>query len=289
MKIIIINICLNWVYNLYEEYIISLKSFIEKYYNNMNVKILYYDITTFKIDFINNIELINYDRIFYTGDLNILNELILLTNNNFDKIYFINIEQLSHPSYYKYTMNIDNKINIIDYSEENIPFYNEKYKNVYLFPPYFNNKKLNKKTIDIMSIVNNQYRKNIINNIPFRDTYNVLCIDNCYGIERDDYFSKSKIYINIHCSDNHNTMELIRIVNLIMNKVIVITNSSIYSDLLYIKDYIIICNDKKDFNIYIDEVLDNYEYYYNKIFNHYDHNDYISYIKKNLDLIFSAQ
>jgi hypothetical protein len=289
MNIIIINVCLNWVYKLYEEYIISLKTFIEKYYHNINLKILYFYITNFKMDFINKLDIINYDKIFYSGDLNILNEIILLTNNNFNKIYFINIEQLSHPSYYIYIMNIHNKINIIDYSEENIPFYYPKYKNVFLFPPYFNYNTPLKKTIDIMSIINNEYRQNIINNIKFRDTYNVVCIDNCYGLERDNYFSKTKIYLNIHCSDNHNTMELIRIVNLIMNKVIVITNSSIYSDLLYIKDYIIICNDKKDFDIFIDEILNNYDAYYHKIFNRYNHDDYISYVKKNLDVIFSAQ
>ena len=100
---------------------------------------------------------------------------------------------------------------------------------------------------------------------------------------------KTKIYINIHCSNNHNTMELIRMVNLIMNKVIIITNNSIYSDLLYIKDYIIICNDDKDIDVLIDEVLNNYMYYYNKIFNNFKYDDYLSYIKKNSDEIFSAQ
>jgi hypothetical protein len=283
MNIIIINICIDWVYRLYEEYILSLKKFIDNYYKDININILYYDITSFDIHLIHN--LLKYDKIFYSGDLNILNEIIKLTNNDFKKIYFINIEQMSHPSYYKYIRNINENINIIDYSEENIPFYKSIY-HTFLFPPYYENSNICDKNIDIMSLVNNDYRKNIINNIKNIDNnYKLLFIDNCYGKERDIYFSKTKIYINIHCSENHNTMELIRIMNLIINKVIVITNNSINSDLLYIKDYIIICNNNEDFSILINEILNNYEYYYNKIFNNFNHEKYILYIKQNLDLI----
>jgi hypothetical protein len=286
MNIIIINICITWVYRLYEEYILSLKKFIEKNYKNININILFYDIESFDINLIYKLDLLKYNKIFYTGDLNILNEIIKLTNNNYKKIYFINIEQMSHPSYYLFIRNINKNINIIDYSEENIPFYKFIYDNIFLFPPYYDyNNTVCEKTIDIMSIINNDYRRNIINSIIFNEKYKLLFIDNCYGECRDDFFSKTKIYINIHCSDNHHTMELIRIVNLIMNKVIVITNNSIFSDILYIKDYIIICNNKNDFSILIDEVLNNYDLYFNKIFNIFNKEKYISYIKKNLDLI----
>jgi hypothetical protein len=71
-----------------------------------------------------------------------------------------------------------------------------------------------------------------------------------------------------------------------MNKVIVITSNSIYSDLLYIKDNIIICNDN-NFSQLINEILDNYDYYYYKIFSKFDYEEYILYIKKNLDIILS--
>jgi len=287
MNIIIINICINWVYRLYEEYIVSLKKFIDKNYIDINMDIIYYDITTFDVEILNKLDLSKYDKIFYTGDLEILNTIIKLINNNFEKIYFINIEQLSHPSYYIYIRNINTNINIIDYSEENIPYYDSIYNNVFLFPPYFGYKEcnMNNKNIDIMSIINNDYRKNTINNININKSYKTLFIDNCYGKERDEYFYRTKIYINIHCSDNHNTMELIRIINLISNRVIVITTNSVYSDLLYIKDYIIICNDNKNFNQLIDEVLQNYNYYYNKIFNNFNNDNYNEYIKKNLDII----
>ena len=285
MNIIIINICINWVYKLYEEYILSIKKFIDKNYIDININIIYYDISSFEINLINNLDLLKYDKIFYTGDLNILNEIVKLINNNFKKIYFINIEQMSHPSYYLYIRNIDKNINIIDYSEENIPFFKSIY-NTFLFPPYYEySNNIFNKTIDIMSIINNDYRKNIINNININKNYKLLFIDNCYDKERDEYFSKTKIYINIHCSDSHNTMELIRIINLIMNKVIVITINSINSDLLYIKDYIIICNNNNDLSNLINEILNNYNYYYSKIFNNFNNEKYLLYIKQNLDLI----
>jgi len=81
-------------------------------------------------------------------------------------------------------------------------------------------------------------------------------------------------------------MELIRIVNLIMNKVIVITQKSICSDLLYLKDYIIECNDITNFNIYISEILDNYELYYHKFFDNFNETKYLKYIKKNINELF---
>ena len=114
-----------------------------------------------------------------------------------------------------------------------------------------------------------------------------MFIDNCFNSERDNYFFKSKIYINIHCSENHQTMELIRIINLIMNKVIIITENSINSKLLFIKDYIIICNNRNDFKKYIDEILNNYNYYFNKIYGNFKDTEYINYVKNNFDKLFA--
>ena len=199
---------------------------------------------------------------------------------------------MSHPSYYKMMRNIDININIIDYSEENIKYF-EPYKNVFLFPPYFkfinnnnnnnNINNINNKIIDVLSIVNNNYRINMSNKINKK--YNTLFINNCYDNVRDDYFDKSKIYINIHCSTEHKTMELIRIVNLIMKKVIVISEPSICIDLLYLKDYIIICNDFNDISTYIGEILNNYDSYMEKIYGNFDEKKYYSYIKMNFNKI----
>lgn len=283
INILIISITINWVYKLYEEYITSLNDFILNNYNDININQIYYDINIFTN--FDNIKFSNYDKIFYTGDLEILKIIIHKINYNYNKFYFINIEQMSHPSYYKMIRRIDQNINIIDYSEENIPFFQNIYKKIYLFPPYFkNNIDITNKHIDILSISNNQYRSNILKKINKNDL-NIVFIDNIYANERDKYFADSKIYINIHCSDDHKTMELIRISNLIINKVIIISQNSINNNLLFLNKYIIIVNDLNDLNEYINDTTMNYTYYFNKIYGNFNESEYIEYIKHNVDKI----
>jgi hypothetical protein len=289
MKILILNITINWVYNLYLEYITNIKEFINKYYKNIDIKIVYYDSNENKYkNEITYEKMLIYDKIFYTGDISTLNNIINIMKNLSNKIYFLNIEQMSHPSYYRLIRKIENLKNIIDYSEENIPFFNDIYKNIYLIPPYFKEIKINNinKDIDILSIVNNLYRTNYINKIiNSLNNINIKIIENCYGIERDDYFKRTKIYINIHGSENHNTMEMIRIVNLIMNKVIILTQNSVYSNLLFLKKYLYIYNDANDFNKIIKDILENYEIYYDTIYKDFDKNIYNDYIKENINKI----
>ena len=295
MNILILNITIDWVYRLYKEYILSFQQFMQKYYNNITIEILFYDVSTFNIDQLNKINFKKYNKLFYSGDINILNKFIELNNiNNIienlfnDKnIYYINIEQLSHDSYYREMKKLNNNVNIIDYSEENIPYLENIY-NYFLFPPFFKCKKIDytKKTIDVLGIMNNEYRKSIYNNINIDKNFNKIFLDNCYGKERDNYFYNSKIYINIHASPNHKTMELLRIVNLIMNKVIVISQNTVNNELIFLKDYIIICNDDNNFSEYINEILINYEHYFHKIYDNFNETKYYNYIKMNIDKIF---
>ena len=286
MNILIINITKNWIYRLYEEYIISIKNFMLENYDNINIEIIFFEIINFNILDLFNLHVTKYNKIFYTGDLEILKLLMYKINYDYNKIYFINIEQMSHPSYYSMIRNIDTNINIIDYSEENIPYFKNIYKNVFLFPPYFKeNLNISNKNIDIISIVNNEYRNNILKNIYFNSNLKVLFLDNCYGEIRNKYFAESKLYINIHCSNEHNTMELIRIVNLIMNKVIIISQKSIYEELLFLKKYILICNDLNNLNNFIVDILVNYNNVFNNIYNNFDFNEYKNYIKENTNLI----
>ena len=77
---------------------------------------------------------------------------------------------------------------------------------------------------------------------------------------------------------------MIRIVNLVMNKVIIITQKSIITELLFLKDYIIICNSDEQIYEYTIEVLRNYDFYFNKIYGNFNDNNYLCYIKNNLEL-----
>ena len=302
MKIYIININKLWIYRLYEEYIFSIKEFIINNYNDTEVIIITIDEDKFNDDLISNdIFLTETNKIFYSGNFDIYNHLLdkykkisnknkeeYLVNKNF---FYINIEQMSIPSYYNLlTKNLEKENyphNIIDYSEENIPFLNNKFF-TFLYPPYFkfnNNIKIEEKIIDLLSISNNNYRIEILDNIGSIVGRKINCLNGIYNKIRDEYFYKTKIYINIHCSESHKTMELIRILNLISHKVIVITQKSICSDLLFIKDKIIICNEISQFPEYINEVLNNYEYYYKKFFENFNEIEFINYVKFNLDKI----
>ena len=285
MNILIININIEWVFKLYGEYILSIKTFIKKCYNDITIHTLYYDVNTFNTKILNTIDYDKYQKILYCGNIDILDNILQKINNNYKKLYYINIEQLSHKDYFNVLNKINKNISIIDYSEENVKFLQNNYK-YFLFPPFYyvNNEHINK-TIDVLSICNNSYREMIFNKINVNAAFKKMAIKDCYDKIRDDLFDKTKIYINIHCSDNHNTMELIRIVNLICKKVIVISQQSICSELLFFKDYIIICNSPELFSEYVDEILNNYEKYYYKIYNDFDkkYNEYINYIKQNVD------
>lgn len=329
MNILILNITLNWVYKLYKEYILSIKDFIDKYYNNylidiynnsynnsnsnsysnsnsnsnskydsnsknINIEIVFIELyndsiklcstieeTLNKLIKLNNndlhLDINNYDKIFYSGNIEILNELLKQYS---DKIYYINIEQMSHPSYYKMIRQIIGLKNIIDYSEENLPYFQNTY-NTYLLPPYFKfNKDVKKsiKCIDLLSIVNNSYREKFISKIKITAKQKIRLLKNCFDYVRDDYYSKTKIYINLHCSSEHNTMEMIRLVNLIMNKVIILTQPSICTNLIFLKKYLFVCNDADEFTLKIQDILNNYDLYYTKIYGDFNKAEYQNYL-----------
>ena len=286
MNILILSITINWVYRLYEEYIISFKNFIDIYCKEYNIKIdiIYMNSIDFDID---NLSIINnYDKILYSGDISIFNKMYDVYNNLKDIIYYINIEQISKESYFIMLSNIDKSVKIIDYSEENLMYLDNLYIH-YLYPPFFKryNIDISNKTIDVLSITNNSYRENIYKNIILDKKYEKVNIDNVYGYDRNELFNKTKIYINIHSSEEHQTMELIRINNLIMRNVIVITQKSINTELLFFKDHILLFDTIDNLNEIINSVLDNYSNYYNKIFNNFNEKEkeYILYIKKNIN------
>ena len=294
MKIIFINFALNWVYRLYEDYIEGLTYFMIKNIKNIEINTILYHIDK-KYNFeeeLKNIEN-NYDKIILVGDCGFIANIIKIFTK---KIYFLNIEQLSHEDYYKYFRNLNINLEIIDYSEENIPYHKNIYKNSFLLNPIFKYDFKKIKNIDILSINNNDYRKSVLNKINLNNKYNIEFINNTYGIERDSLYNRTKVYVNIHCSQKHNTMELIRIINLLYNNVIVITQKSIYDKLLFVRNNLIICNNDEELEKYTLDILDNYKYYYNLFFNnesgydkrlYFDKTYYEKYVLKNIECLLS--
>jgi hypothetical protein len=287
MNIYFINVCIEWVFRLYQDYLEGIKYFITKNYS-FDVYINYlpnieHSINDFEILF-NKIK--NHQqpyKIILCGDISLINKILNKFNN--DSFYFLNIEQMSIQSYYEYFRKISENINIIDYSEENIPFYKNLYKNVFLLPPYFKYQDKIEKCIDILSLTNNDYRIDILNQLNIDKKYKQLFFKDVYGEERDQLYKKTKIYINIHCSEKHKTMEMIRIVNLLKNNVIILTQNSICKDLLFINKYLLIFEKIEDIKEIIEDILDNYEKYYHHIFDKDFNENYNKFVKENIDLL----
>jgi hypothetical protein len=310
MEIYFINICTEWYFNLYNEYIFNIILFIKNKFN-FYVNQIFIDenndyITKFK-EFYNK----KYKYIF-TGNIEKINTIYdKYRNKNF---YYLNVEQMSMNSYFENIKQLDKYFNIIDYCEENIPFLQSYFKNVYLIPPYYNdlnldlnlninfnnqnqikninnkdinnkdinNKDINNKDINIISLANNIYRRNILNKINSK--FNIYLIDNIFGETRDNLFKRTKIYINIHSSENHKTMELIRIINLLKKKVIVLSQNTIFPDLLKVSKSIIIFHNIEQLEYLLNDILNNYNSYYDYIFNQ-NFVNYDNYVYENIKKI----
>ena len=293
MEIYFINICTEWYFNLYNEYIFNIILFIKNKFNFYVYQIFIDEnhdyITKFK-EFYNK----KYKYIF-TGNIEKINTIYdKYRNKNF---YYLNVEQMSMNSYFENIKQLDKYFNIIDYCEENIPFLQSYFKNVYLIPPYYNDlnldlnlninnqnqiKNINNKDINIISLANNIYRKNILNKINSK--FNIYFIDNIFGETRDNLFKRTKIYINIHSSEKHKTMELIRIINLLKNKVIVLSQNTIFPDLLKVSKSIILFHNMEQLEYLLQDILNNYNSYYEYMFNQ-NFINYDEYVYENINKI----
>lgn len=245
------------------------------------------------VDYINSI-LVNYNDIVLILDYNELKKIINNINNNetnndkiifiqcipdltdvsniIDQIYVFNTEQLSREELFNNMKNYNtNGIKIIDYSKENINFFSLlNIKNNILYIPYLvnNNEIFNhEKIYDIAHVgAESIYRNNIINNLQ-NSNIQINKIEGYYS-DRDDLLFKYKILINIHYNENYKVFEQLRCNRCIFNKIIVITEKSIDID-YELKDYIIECEYDKLVETAID-VINNYTFYYNKLFGNFD-------------------
>jgi len=257
---------------------------------------IYSDPNTVKffIDYINSI-IINYNDIVLISNFN---ELLLIINNinnkinndiiifmqsipNIDisniinNIYILNTEQLTREGELnRIQCYIANNIKIIDYSKSNI--YCLKSKNInnnILYIPYlvnYNEIYNYDKIYDIAYIGHfideRNYRMNIINSL---NKSNIKTNEiKGFDIERDNLLFKYKILLNIHYNEEYNIFEQMRCNRCIFNKVIVITQKSIDID-FELKEYIIECEYDNLVATTI-SVINNYTYYYNKLFANFD-------------------
>jgi hypothetical protein len=216
---------------------------------------------------------------------------------NYCNCYYLNLEQLSidgSNSNYNFLKPIvdfkigNNNIKILDYSYANTNILNKLIKTNYI--PYQVNKEEifdYEKTIDFVTCCSwNERIMTIYNNI--KEKYdNSYSIGNptLWGKERDDILFRSKVLVNIHHRyKDYFILEEIRIIRCILNKIIVVSEKSMDFEDFPLKKYMIFV-DYDNLISKTDEILQNYNYYYNLLFNDYDINKIDNLLK---NILFSS-
>jgi len=199
---------------------------------------------------------------------------------NINKSFLLNTEQLSRQLWFN---NISRQNNLVDYSKANI---NLLKKECLYFPYGYNPKEIYnfEKIYDVVFIgeLSNR-RKHIIDELSACNI-NVMRVKG-FGKSRDNLLFRSKILINIHAHDDYQIFESIRCNRCIYNKVIVISENSLYQENELLHDKIIFCEYSKIIDK-IKHVLENYNNYYHDLYNNYD--EFINQKKMELSDIYKS-
>ena len=165
---------------------------------------------------------------------------------------------------------------IIDYSMPNI--YNVKtsklfdtfsQKHIYIYSSiyesYFITENRNLVTLTTFININEPRRLSLLNQIKQKSITHIN-VNNCFEKDKlQSLYKNTKILINIHQTDHHHTFEELRVLPALQCGVLVICENSPLSNLIPYNDYIIWTS----YNTILDkvnEVINNYDYYFNLIF-----------------------
>lgn len=175
----------------------------------------------------------------------------------------------------KYNENIKSDI-IIDYSIPNVKnisesrlFSDYSKKVLYIAPllyeeKYFkNNREINCLTTFIN--INEDRRKKLIDNINLRKLSHIN-INNCF--KKDDLeklYLNTKVMINVHQTEHHHTFEELRVLPALLCGIIVICEESPLKETIPYNEFVIWSSYDKILDCTSD-ILNNYDFYYNKIF-----------------------
>lgn len=183
-----------------------------------------------------------------------------------DGVYLIRIDN------FEYYNNLDS---IIEYSLANIHNIstNKKFDDylkrvTYISSAYYNinfEKELKTDIITMFVDSSNFRRNNVLSDLANLNVP-ITKIQNCYDSDGlNEIYKKSKILINVHQTEHHHTLEELRILPALMTGVLIISEKVPLTDIIPYSDYIIWSNYENIAQTTF-EVMNNYEYYYNKIF-----------------------
>jgi hypothetical protein len=165
---------------------------------------------------------------------------------------------------------------IIEYSQPNLlnmkeSGYFESYinKNIYIAPLIYEqdfNKEFKKNTITLFNSGDNDRRSNFTHKMALNRA-DCTNINNCFTEESLLHLYKAtKIMINVHQTDHHHTFEELRVLPALCNGVIIISESVPLKETIPYNEFIV-WSDYSNLVETIVNVQNNYEEYYNKIFN----------------------
>ena len=267
---LVINNESNCVNDYYEYIVLLIQNIIHK--NKLSVNIILNN-NNFKFDNDNKIIKIdiNYEHTLVKhGGRSVANDTPLgIIEYSKDKKYYVRICNLHQ---------IELADIIIDYSKPNIynvntsGYYdNLSNKHIYISPSIYANIYINNKNRTVNSLTtfintNEPRREKLLENIKKCKKIEHVNINNCFDKNKiQELYKNSKILINIHQTDQHDTFEELRCLPALQNGVLVISEKSPLNHLIPYNDSIIWC----DYDNIIDkvnDVLENYEEYYSLIF-----------------------
>jgi len=200
-----------------------------------------------------------------------INRFFKVPITNQSNVYILNVEQLSIQSNIDNMMNIPTNIKLIDYSLSNIEYLKQINRSYHYLPYQVNEYEIldYPKIHDVVSIGwESQKRFNIRTQI-LQKNIQVNHIDRVFGNERDKLLFKHKILVNVHFKEEYQVFEEMRCNRCIFNKMIVITEKSVYNENNRLKKYMIEC-EYSEIPDMVEKVLNSYDYYYYKLFADFD-------------------
>ena len=193
------------------------------------------------------------------------NEKYLVRINNYDNLFNSHIIiDYSNPNIY----NVRSYLKYEEFSKKHIYISSSIYDNT-----YFIKDNRNITSLTTFMNINEPRRKELLNNMN-----NHININNCFEKnELQNIYKNTKILLNIHQTTFHDTFEELRVLPAIECGVIVICENSPLIDTIPYKD-LIIWTSYDNMIIKTTEIINNYDFFYNKIFT-----------KENIDIICSLK
>lgn len=254
----------------FEDYILSILSFLNEQYPQHHFSIHYYP-EIYPHSFIHFIQPQHIFIYIYKIPLFVLKHLH--HHQKYHPVYLLNTEQLSIPKFTHYIKTLHPSIQLLDYSLSNI-YIKNKFKKKSIYLPYFYNPKEHmepiekKKEICMIHPGTQSKRRHQFLYLCKKNGIQVNIIHG-FGKERDKKLFSHKILLNIHFDSSYRIFEEIRCNRCIHQKMIVISESSLYHDNFILKKHMI----EVPIELMIDKIKDvqqNYDHYYQTLFEDYN-------------------